>query len=481
MSVEETVAETIAEFELLKHRESVLVALSGGPDSVALLHLLYGLRRQYQLTLDAVYINHNIRKQAARKEEKFCQRLCDKLGVKLFIVSEDIPALAKSSRKGVEQAARDFRYRTFDNLCDKHAIDRIAVGHHIDDRVETVLFRITRGTGKTGLSGIPPSRGRIIRPLYRLTKDQILTFLKKRKITYCIDQSNLSVDYTRNYIRNRLLPEIRKNLNPAVDRAILNLSEMAGEEEAYFERYIRDISKRLLKQTAGGKIELDLRKYNSYDRWVRRRLLRYCLAELSGSSPMPDKVVVDRLDNICRGGKKGVSLPGGLQAVIAGQMAVIYRRKAENYRVPLVPGKVCRLTTPRLTFRMSVHNRQAVQLSRQKQARAVQLDYDKVAPPFEVRSVRAGDRFQPLGLKGTKSVSDYLTDRKVHRVYRDEIPVVCDSKGILWLAGYEIADRARIDGSTRKVLKIGFSARKKTRVEAVRVASRPEDNCQKNS
>jgi tRNA(Ile)-lysidine synthase len=476
MSVEKKVLEAVTDYDLLAGGESVLVALSGGPDSVALLRILHGLRKKYQLTLYAVYINHNIRKRAAREEERFCRKLCDKFKTELFIVFEDIPALAKSTRKSVEQAARDFRYQTFASLCDKHRLDRVAVGHHFDDRVETVLFRIIRGTGKTGLQGIPPRRGRIIRPLYNLDKQEILSYLKRKRLSYCVDQSNTGIDYDRNYIRNRLLPDIRENLNPAVDRAIFNLSEIAVEEEAFLDDYINRKAKGLISSTVGGKIELDLEKYNRYDKWFRRRLLRHCLAGLSPSEQMPDKIVVDRLDDLCRKGEKGLSMPGGIQAVIAGNRAVIYRRAPVSYGVAAAPGKVCRLKTLRLDFRMSVHGRETIRLNRDKQSRTVQLDFDKVVPPFEVRNVRSGDRFKPLGLIGTKSVGDYFTDRKVHSVYRDEIPVVCDSKGILWLVGYEISDRAKIDSSTRKVLKIGFSRRKKTRVEAVRVASRPKDD-----
>jgi tRNA(Ile)-lysidine synthase len=462
MTVEKKVSATIAEHHLLAKGDSVLVALSGGPDSVALLYLLHDLRRRYKLALYAVYINHNLRKRAAGKEERFCADQCRKLGVELFIIREDIPSLARSSKMSIEQAAREFRYRVFAKLADEHAISKIAVGHHIDDRVETVLFRIIRGTGITGLRGILPCRGRIVRPLYELTKDEIMDYLKNKRIAYCLDQSNLGLEYDRNYIRNRLLVDIRRKLNPAVDRALLSLSEIAAEDEAFLQQYLIKRVGGLVRRTVGGKIELDLSKYNRYDKWFRRRLLRYCLAELSGPEKTPEKVVVDRLDRLCTAGGNSISIPGGLQAVSTGSSLVIYHRAAVNYSVPLSAGRVCRLKTLRLDIRMSVQSRGPARLERRKKAATVFVDYGRVEPPLVVRSIRPGDRFRPLGLEGTKKVGDYLTDRKVHPVYRDEIPVVCDRKGIIWLVGFEICHRVRIDIATGKVLKLGFRKRKES-------------------
>jgi len=460
MTVLAKINRTVDEHKLLEKGDSVLVALSGGPDSVALLHILAGLKRKYRLKLQSVYINHNIRKRAAKKEEQFCQDICDRLKIDFHIISEDIPSLAKKMRKGVEEAARDFRYRTFEDLAARLLVDKIALGHHLDDRAETVLFRIIRGTGKTGLRGMPVRRDKFIRPLFDVTKDEILAYLRQHRLSYCLDQSNMSADYDRNYIRNRLLVEIRSHLNPAVDRALINLSETAGEDEAFLDEYVAARLRRSIRKTVGGKIELDLNRFNRYDKWLRRRLLRHCLTELSTSGLAPDRAVVDRLDEFCRSGRKSLSVPEKLQAVLADDKLVIFRRGPHSYAFPLSAGSVCRLTTLGLDIRMSVYDNRRESLVRRRRSRSALLDYDRVQPPLTVRNIRPGDRFPPLGLRGTKKIGDYLTDRKVHTVYRDEIPVVCDAEGIIWLVGYEIADRVKIDESTRKVLRIEFSRRK---------------------
>ncbi len=159
------------EHNLIAPHDSILVALSGGADSVTLLHLLARLRKKQNLTLAAVYVNHQLRKKAAKAEELFCQQLCDSLDIELHLVSADIKALAEKNKKGIEETARDYRYQLFETLALEYNYTKVALGHHQNDQVETILFRILRGTGLTGLKGIPPMRGFIIRPLLDMSKD----------------------------------------------------------------------------------------------------------------------------------------------------------------------------------------------------------------------------------------------------------------------------------------------------------------------
>jgi len=466
MDTLDKVLQTIDSDGLLANGDRVLVALSGGPDSVALLHILTKIRDNSDLTLYAVYINHNIRPREAQEEEQFCRDLCDGLGVDLKIIFEDIPARARQAGKGLEEAARDFRYATFERLTDEKKLDRIALGHHLDDRVETVLFRIIRGSGLTGLKGMPITRGRIIRPLFELTKSEIEQYLSREGLSFRVDESNRDDGFKRNFIRNQLLPLIRENLNESVDRALISLSETAGEDEAFLDELVAKKARRLVSRSPGGKIQLDLEQFNSYDKWLRRRLLRRCLAELSGSGELLAKEVVDRLDDLCCRQGKAVSLPEGLQAAILPGRAVIYPGTRRSYRQELKPSGRCRLEWPELRFSSCVKSRLNISPEHQRRSRRIWIDYGKVMPPLVIRNIEAGDRFAPLGMAGTKKVGDYLTDRKVDPVYRDEIPVVCDSKGIIWLVGYEIADRVKVDQATGKVLKIEVSQPKQYRLQA---------------
>ena len=474
MDILRQVKKTILKNDLLSERDSVLVAFSGGPDSVALLHVLSRLRRSMKLSLTAIYINHQIRKKAAAREEQFCQQLCDDLEVDLDIVSEDIPALAKKWKKGIEETAREFRYDVFDLLATEDGHDRIALGHHADDRVETILFRIIRGTGMSGLTGIPIKRGRIIRPLFHLTKAAILEYLKDKKLGFCTDQSNSGVEYKRNYIRNKLLVSIRKDLNPQVDRSLLNLSENIAVDEAYLEQIAGKAVKKSMKLTPGGKIELDLGLLTGYDASVRRRVLRCCMKTLSIGGLAPDKVVIDRLDGLVRRIGAGVrertsvSLPGRCQAKVAGESMFVYRREALSYRQRLDMDGSTRLKRPAMDFHCRTSIRTAgAPIEKKRGSRKVTLDRNKLKPPLFVRNIKAGDRFTPLGLRGSKKAGDFLTDRKVPVPYRDEIPVVCDGEGIVWLVGFEIADRVKVKEKTGKVVTIEVSVRKSRTAPAV--------------
>ncbi len=461
------VKKTIAEHDLIKQGDSVLVGLSGGPDSVAMLHLLCKLRGSMKLQVQAVYIDHSLRPKAAAEEEAFCRRLCKRLKVDLTIVREDVPAIARRHKKGLEEAARDVRYSIYAQLADDQDCNKIALGHHVDDNVETILFRILRGTGRTGLLGIPIRRGRIIRPLLHGTRKEILDYLKKEKLRFCLDESNVSDEYSRNYLRNRLLPDIRERLNPAVDSALLNLADTLAAEETFLAEYASVRIKKTLNRTAGGKIELDLTVFRTYDVWLRRRVLRHCIADCLHSGTMPGKDVIDRLDRLAMAGGKAVSLPGRLQAELVTDKLVVYRPEKISYLSRLAPGQPCRLERLWLTLRCRQRPMDAVRVTRERRARTVLMDLAKLSPPLVVRNIRPGDRFRPLGMSGSRKVADYLIDRKVGRVYRDEIPLVCDKKGIVWLVGYEIADRVKVDRSTKEVLEVEFVRRREKADTAV--------------
>lgn len=455
----ETVTKTITDYQLIEPGQSVLVGLSGGPDSVALLHIL--TRLPQKVNAAAVYVNHQIRPRTAKKEEQFCRTLCSKLNVRFFVEEANVPELARQSGKGLEETGRDVRYRVFEQLVRKHGFEKVALAHHIDDRVETVLFHILRGCGLAGLSGMPIKRGNIVRPLYQVSKADILIYLKAHNLSYCIDRSNLGEDRTRSFMRNNLLPSIRSRINQRVDSAIISLSETASEDERFLEQLVDRSYRRSVKTSAGGKLELDLTRFAGYNLWLRRRLLRRCLAEASCAGQAPDRATVEQLLDLVKRKARACSLPNRVEAIIVGDRLVLYRRGNILYEIELQPGRRTELAQLRLTLKCWISSL-STDVPRQRRAAVVVLDRSGVVFPLLVRNIRRGDRFQPLGMSGRKKVGDYLTDRKTDRVYRDEIPVVCDSNGIIWLVGYEIADRVKIGPATKEVVTIEVSRRRKS-------------------
>lgn len=467
MDLLEQCKEVIARHALINPGDAVLVALSGGPDSVALLHLLTRLRDSLDLTLGAVYVNHQIRRRAAAIEARFCQSLCDTLEVDITIVVEDIPSLAKAEKKGIEETAREFRYGVFDAIAEADDYDRVAVGHQADDQVETILFRFLRGAGRTGLLGIPVKRGRIIRPLLETPREDILAYLKDAGLSWCHDRTNDSPQYARNFIRTKLLPAIRERLNPSVERALLSTAELLADEERLLNKYMLLALRRCASVTTGGKIQLARTAYLRYDKVLRRRLLRRCCQFVSGRTEAPDREVIERLDRFCQEPSAALSLPDGIRALFVPADCIILRRN-ENAVVhtELPVGESTHLANPAITFRVVEPAKRTPKVDKRRRSQSILIDRDCVSGPLVVRSIRPGDRFRPLGMRGRKKVGDYLTDRKAPAALRDEVLVVCDAKGIVWLVGYEVDDRVKITAATRKVLRIDARIAKTTAVPA---------------
>lgn len=447
---------TLRDYKLLSRGDSVLVGLSGGADSVALLHILLALSKKWKLRVGAAHVDHDIRGDSSIQDRCFCENLCNTQNIEFHWAEVDIPKLARDSGLGLEEAGREFRYEFFDEIARAEGYDRIALGHHADDQVETVLFRLFRGTGTDGLLGIPIEREKIIRPLLQARKSDILDYLSQNKLSFCTDETNLDSTFQRNFIRNELLPLVRERANPKVDEALLNLVENARPEQAYLESIVKKAARRAVKLTPGGKLNLALDRLARYDDWVWLRLLRRCVRIACGSHATLDREALLRLFQLAQTGNGKVSLPLGLTAVAANGQLVLSREAIPRFQCDLPQrGSV---EIPVLAMRVSVGSISPERVPNELKPRAckVYLDYDVVEPPLRIRSIKPGDRFRPLGVKGTRKVSDYLTDRKVPSILRDEVPVVCDRQGIVWLVGWEIDERVKLTGKTRKVWTIGY-------------------------
>jgi tRNA(Ile)-lysidine synthase len=216
-----------------------------------------------------------------------------------------------------------------------------------------------------------------------------------------------------------------------------------------------------LKTTPGGKFELDLRNYAAYAQTIRRRLLRRCLKGISPLKTAPDKQVVERLDRLALKGDGTISLPGRVQATVTASRMLLYRRRKRTVREKFEPGTPLALDWPAVEISGRVTGRVPRAPMKKRRSSRVTLDWNKLTPPLEVRTMKPGDRFRPLGMKGHKKLGDYMTDKRVNRAVRDEILVLCDRQGPVWLIGYEIADRAKIDDKTKKVLSVEYHVGKK--------------------
>jgi len=437
--------------------EKVLIGLSGGPDSTALTLILKKLSSTMKFSIGAVYLDHEIRPEDVPDEILFCRSLCDQLNISFYLINKNIPELAKKWGKSLEETAREVRRHELSELAEREKFDKIALGHHQDDIVETILFRLFRGTGPSGLDPIKPISGNIIRPLYNITRNEIEEYLGIKKTIAMLDKSNLESGYSRNYIRNKILPVIENHFGEKARGSIVNLSRIISAENDYLDQIALSKLTNIYCHTPGGKIIVDLTKLGSYDVWLRRRIYKLVLEKLTGNPGKGSFEETNRIDDIIQEKINSTNLPEDIRIT-----------RDRNYLF-FVKGKVSiKRTEIKLKGETSIEEINGRIKSReiriekaitayQKKGYRIHIDFDKISPPLYVRNIKRGDSFSPLGMMGTKKIGDYLTDCKIPKLVRDEIAVIEDKLGIVWLVGQQISDRIKIENSTRRILEIEFT------------------------
>ena len=448
------VKKTIEKYSMFSPGDRVLVGVSGGPDSVCLLHILNRCRKEMALSLHIVHINHGIRKRESKREEKFVSHLAGRMDLPITVKSLDVPSYAREKRLTIEEAARDMRYSAFEQLAGKLNAKKIALGHTASDQVETVLMHLLRGSGPQGLSGIPPVRKLgstvIVRPLIEVNREEILNYLKKNKLTFCLDSSNRKTEYFRNKIRLKLLPLLRKNYNENIDGALLRLSEILKEENAYWERVVERVLGKVVSWEAE-KILIDFKRFLRYNVIVQRRVLYRLFGGIVSLSQ------IEAIRSLAQKSSQGKRIYLGKRFSVRkeGNFLIFSsspERRFKKFNYPLrVPGKN-EIEGLDLTLNTRIVDFYPVS---EKETNTAYFDIDKINfKKLLLRNRREGDRFRPFGLRGTKKLSDFFIDRKIPRRLRDRVPLLVEGEDILWVVGIRRADKARITEDTKKILEV---------------------------
>lgn len=432
---------------------SILVALSGGPDSSLLLHLLQKDARSRDLKIFAAHVNYRLRAKDSDADESFCRDLCRKLGVKLFVKRLRAGTMKKAN---LQERARDIRYAFFDDICKKHEIDFIATGHNRDDNVETFLMNLGRGAGTFGLGGISVRAGNIIRPLLNLSRADIEKYLKAHKIKYCVDRTNLEANYTRNKIRMQLLPQMQSLFGKALDGNIHRATQLLSEQESALRQIARELITTDARTTAGGKIVLDLDKFHLYYPMLKRIVVALCYERLNGSLKDFDFSTCERVLRAADGRVDLVDLKAGIFAERCDQHLYLYSRTP-----PVRPATIRRSGKTRVNefwaeFSLAKVPRSQVTNAelRTGQNLRVYFDVAKLRGALTVRSIRNGDRIKPLGMTGTRKLSDLLIDAKVDRPLREEIPVLLCGSKIFWVVGLAVSEEFKVTDTSKFVFKL---------------------------
>ncbi len=457
------VKETIKKYSMLNPGDRVLVAVSGGPDSVCLLSVLHVLAKDLDLELHVAHLDHLFRGKESADEALFVSDLAKKFGIPSTIEKVDVPAYCLERGLSPQEGAREVRYDFLQRVAKTVGASQIATGHTANDQAETFLMRLIRGAGASGLSAIPPVRENIIRPLIEATRDEVLGYLNETGLAFVTDPSNAKPVYTRNRIRMEVLPVLQR-FNP---RIVATLAAEAGQlrdEDVAVEGYCATLADSILVQK-GNIVFVKRNEFNTLPPAFRRRLLKKA-SDLAGvESSGLSRIQIDEAIAFMAAAQTGrtMGLPPGLKIGREYDRFVISARSgADDFsQVIMIPG-----VTVISELRMEIETLIADRLPPEEQddinyVWQALFDYDKIGPVLTLRNRRPGDRFCPAGMGGrSKKIQDYFVDEKVPRRKRDLVPLLCSADDILWVVGMRTDERFLAGTETKRLLTI--TVREKT-------------------
>jgi tRNA(Ile)-lysidine synthase len=443
MSIAGDVQGSIQASGLLEPGAAVLAMLSGGADSVCLVHALRELVEPGGLA--CVHVNHRLR-DGAEGDEAFCVELCRDLGVDLHVERVEV-----SEHGNLEARAREARYEAAERVRERELLDRIATGHTSTDLLETVVYRLVASPGRRALQGMSRRSGRLIRPLLDLTRDQTREYCVDAGLEWREDETNLDRGFARNRLRLDVVPILRE-IHPAAERNVLSTAEQLKEESELLESLVDEAARQV---GAGGSIpSVDGARLRDLQPALRRLLLRR-LAEEAAQGPLPLDVrrVREIEDLAARGGTASLDIGAGVRVV--SEYGVLRFQRRSDHEPPEaatlpVPGS-CRFGEWDLLCELEARGRALEDLGSPDEPL---LDAAKLAGELTVRAWRDGDRIQPLGLEGSKSLQDLFTDAKVPRSLRHRLPVIESAGEIAWIAGVAVSDRFKITSATTSAARL---------------------------
>jgi len=444
---------------LVKKGDRLIVGVSGGVDSMVLLHLLYACREALDLSLIVAHVNHGFRPAESEKEAELVQKEAARLGLPFEYGQFDVKDFQKTMGLSPQDAARRIRFHFFYNLLQRHDAHKVALGHNADDQVETVLLRLMRGSGLQGLKGMVPIReGRVIRPLLGVWREKIQTFAVEKKIPFLLDSSNLKSDYLRNRIRLILIPLMETDYQPNFKEVLLRTSNILREENDYLERGTEAAYQEIVRMEKDT-LFFKFSEYRSLHQAIQWRVMKKILERVCDWGTGVEEgewLEVHRVYQKLHGPSPSFLLELSHGAWIEKRYDVILLGKGKVNSLP--PFEV-ELHSPGCTFIEEIGKKVIIEETDRVKlkdyngpANTALMDYGSLQFPLKMRNFRPGDRFHPLGAKGTQKLKEFFIDHKVPKVERPRVPLLVSGEKIVWIAGYRIDERAKVTKDTKKVL-----------------------------
>jgi len=484
------VNDTISKYGLIQENDKVLVSVSGGPDSMFLVHALGMLRDMLKFRLLCFHLDHLTRNGQSTADADFVKQFCAGNSLELASYTVDAKKWSKDSRLSFQEGARTLRIKLLEETADKTGATKIALGHTASDSIETFFLNLLRGSGLNGLSGIAPATGRFIRPLIDIERNEIEKYLKDKSTPFRVDVSNLENIYARNKIRNLLLPFIREDFAADIDKKVSLLIRNLRDDNSLIEEIALQGLVEVTEKTGGkdnainqslivsGSLTIDLLKLSVYPLPLVRRILMCAIEKVKGSPTDIKSKNIDDVTGIAlqKGGPaKEITLPDGVLVIKENEKLFLFKYtgasfKAASRQAPqalkdletaedineINPGSIQLYEEKGIKIKTEIINGGIGLIKDKKPARdEAYLDYDCISFPVIMRFwEEKGEKFYPLGLGGSKKLQDFFTDRKVPPSLRARIPLFFDSAKLIWVAGYEIDERVKLTDKTVKIFHI---------------------------
>ena len=442
--IREKFIQSIKKHKMIETGDAIVVAVSGGPDSMAMMHLLLSIKASFQLRLYGVHLDHVTRDGQSTLDADFVKAFFNDCGIEGYFYQKDIQRYADQLNVSFEEAGRLERYRLFNEVMEKTNANKIALGQNLNDQGETLLFRLFRGTGLDGLTGIDYKReGYIIRPILDLTREEIERYCTRQGIETRSDHTNQERIYSRNKIRLDMIPYIKEHFNNKIEKTLWRTAKLLTEDQMLIDEIVHQYMDTQVSFEEE-KYIINIKSFNQEMKALKSRVIREILYRLKGDlEGVSYKNIESILKLIEKGSTGKVKEFYGIKCIINYNQVAFYKKD-----------KVKSVQKKKELVLEVTDNTKKIEFT--ANSLEIYVDYDKIQGEIFIRHRKPGDRFKPLGMKGHKKIKDYFIDEKIPLDQRDAIPLVCDAENIIWVVGYRMSETYKITSKTQKVLHIKY-------------------------
>ena len=456
----EKVINIIKENNLIEKDDKIVIGVSGGPDSMALLYILNNIKEEFEFSIYVAHVNHGIRKEEADDDEEFVKNICLKLAIPFYSTKVNMNQYAIKNKLTSEEAGRAIRYGFFNKILDKLDGGKIAVAHNKNDQAETLLMRFFRGTGLEGLRGMEYKNVNIIRPLLDISREEIEDFCRENSISVRIDRTNLEPIYGRNKTRLEVIPYIIKNYNKGIVDTLNRTARLAQMDSEFILGIVEEKYKNIVVEESPNSIVLYIDKLKDEHYSIKSRIIRRSIEKINGNIKGIEEKHINNIISLIDDNTTGKSINITNNIVVKTRYGNMIIQKEiisniNSFRYYFGIGDTIDVYELGSTITSRIVPVTEVDL-KQTNRFIKFFDYDKIKDGLYIRNRKDGDRFTPLGISGSKKLKHFFIDEKIPRDERDRIPIIEDSKGIIWIVGYRISEEYKVNSNTSRVLVLEY-------------------------